>query len=235
MYRINDRTVMVIAFGAVFAFAGWYFRSELTATQSRWLTTGLVILGMIYHIYVRGLARQIVIERRRLYKELWKREFDKDGRIPLKKFEEELVVFLGRLKSQSATVMAMAVLALGFLYFYGSNNFAFVMALGLWFLPARLHLIARSLDRDAPRDSEKPFPFSGLADSKSNNYQVTIDLKKVHDFILPSHALPFWTLEEAEWWLKRCGFRKVTTDTWVVDKASLTYLEADEIVSLIPL
>ena len=61
-------------------------------------------------------------------------------------------------------------------------------------------------ERALPDDATREPPFAQLPQSLSGQYVVELDLRKVHDFILPPAALPFWDISEAEQWLMRCGF-----------------------------
>jgi hypothetical protein len=164
-----------------------------------------------------------------MYKELWRRLEHGDHALDLA--EEESVVLLGRIKGGRGTAAVMVAGTAGALFF-GKNLLGLVLALGQAFLATRLYLVAQGLDRTLPPDSGRDVPLAKLPTGDAGRYVVDIDLNRVHDFIQPRVALPFWSPAEAEKWVAQCGFTRVAGGKWEGDKAALRFLDPDEIASI---
>lgn len=233
---MNEKIVGWLAIAVILLVGGWVYKSDLlTEQQLQALAVFLLISGLAYRAVALRVARLTVLKRRRLYKELWRRG-DKPGFDPnrdMTRAEEEGIVLLGRIKGAKPTTLVMAAATIGALLFH-ANYLALVIALGQLFLATRLHLTARTLDRALPADADRK-PLDGeLPQSTSDRYLVVIDIRKVHDFIQPRLALPFWEPTETEQWLARCGFKWTEGRKWDANRSSLSYLDADEVLSLEP-
>jgi len=130
----------------------------------------------------------------------------------------------------------MAFTSIAALYF-GLNSLSYVMALGIFFLPARLHLMVRSLVRAIPDDmnnSSLTNYFKGIRGSNVDCYIMLLNIENIHNFILPTHALPFWDLRDVERWLCNTGFKKSRGGNWIGDSSILKLLEFDEVIEIEP-
>jgi hypothetical protein len=223
---MNRRVVDWPAAGLILLAGVWIFRSSPTAPKPlRVAIIVLLVASVFYQSFVLRFARRAITDRRRFYKELWGRG-DAEQAPRFNKPEEEMIILLGRIKGDRflAVISLLAVLLALYLE---RDHFAIVMTLGRWFVAVRLDLDVRSLRRQIPPDlvrAPAPVPVPPGATLA----EVDVDLARVHDFIEPSHALPFWTLANAEEWLGSVGFAR-RGDLWYASLASLRALDPGEI------
>jgi len=223
---MSEKIVGWIAIGLIFSAVGYIYKyNPLTPPQLRVLIISVLILGAGINVAARRCARRTVIKRRRMYKDLWKRDAHS-----LNKPEADSVVLLGRIKGVRIMAAIMLVGSLVVLYF-DQSLFALVLAFGQLYLGLSLLLIARRLDQVLLPDSERDLPVSPPREA-GNAFLVGINMTAFHDFILPQRALPFWSPEEAKKWLIRCGFTPMQKGKWKAGREALRFLDSDEITSL---
>jgi len=233
---MNEKIVGWIAIAVILFVGAWVYKSDqLTDRHQQIIVTVLLASALVYRCVALRSARLTVLRRRRFYKELWKRGETSNNPEELikSKPEEESVVLLGRIRSAKPMTIVMTGAAIVALLFK-ANYLAGVLALGEVFLAAKLDWIARNLDRALPADSSRYALGLNLPQSTSDRYIVAIDLEKVHDFIKPVAALPFWDLVETKLWLTRCGFTWMGEGRWVAARNTLAWLDADEVMSIRP-
>lgn len=230
---MNEKIVNWLSIAGILGITGIVYKYKLFSdTQLQAIVVFLLIIGIMYRIYTFRLACKTVKERRRMYKELWKRG-DKDTAPDLKKEEEESVVLLGRIRGgKFMTVLLIIIIIIALIY--QKNMFALILSLGQIFLSARIYVITRQIGRLLLSDGNKDFPQIDIPPSASDSYLVEIDIKKVHDFIEPVSALPFWNLLETEQWLQQCGFTRFNQRYWKTGKQGLKFLDSNEIISIEP-
>lgn len=214
-------------------------------TEQQWLLIIFIPLGVgiLYRVYAWKYARSVVIERRRLLKELWKRDLNVP--VALSKYEEEIVVLLGRIKMAIPFTIGIVVIVVSIAVYRNQiTNFNDVLgntlfrigapglALGSIFLANRLHRVSKSIERELVPDSKRELSEELVVYPPDRLLHVEIDRYKVHDFILPNVALPFWRMKEAERWLEKCGFKRIGPRVWEANKEILRYLNDDEILAI---
>ena len=217
---MNEKIINWFSVLAILVISGGLYRADQITRQHLVLIIFIpLIVGIIYRQYAWKYARSVVIKRRRLLKELWRRDLTQPQ--PLEKYEEELVVLLGRIKMAVPFTIGMVVIIVVIVFFgkniFGSNIalekasiriLAPSLALGSIFLAARLHWISNSIAHKTAPDSQDPAREHEAYTDYPPTVCVEIDRYKVHDFILPNAALPFWTMKDAERWLEKCGFER---------------------------
>ena len=222
---------------------GLYSAEQITRQQLVLIIFIPLIIGIIYRQYAWKYARSVVIKRRRLLKDLWRRDLTKPQ--PLEKYEEELVVLLGRIKMVVPFTVGIVIVIIAIVFHNNSipesnagidrsliRILAPSLALGCVFLAARLHWVSRSIARRIPPDSENPVCNHKDYEDYASTVCVEIDRYRVHDFIVPEAALPFWTMKEAEHWLAKCGFERKGPRKWEANPNALRFLDADEIIAI---
>lgn len=233
---MNEKIIGWIAIALILFVGAWVCKSnQLTDRHVQVIVSIVLALGVAYRLVALRAARLTVLRRRRFYKELWKRGETSGNPEELikSKPEEESVVLLGRIKgAKPMTIIMTGVVVVALLF--KAHYLAGVLALGEVFLAAKLNWIARTLDRTLPADDSRYTLSLRLPQSASDRYIVTIDLEKVHDFIKPVAALPFWDLIETKLWLARCGFMWMGRGRWVAARNALAWLDADEVTSIRP-
>ncbi len=230
---MSEQLVRWISVGAILGIVGLVYKYGLvTERQLPGVIIILLALGIVYRIIARRCARQTVLRRRRMYKDLWARE--PQAVTDIDQAEENAIVLLGRIKGAKSMVVIMLITAIGALVFK-ANSLALALALGQLYLAGHLHFIARSLERILPDDTKREPPIAQLPYSPSGEYLVDINLRKVHDFISPPAALPFWDICEVEQWLVHCGFKRTESGKWKAGGSALSHLNADEVISIEPI
>jgi len=234
---MNEKIVGWIAIGVILLLGGWLYKSGLLNDQQMQVIIAVLLaLGLVYRFVALRTARLTVLKHRLFYKELWKRgeKSDKPEDLIKNKSEEESVVLLGRIKSAMPMTIIMTATA-AIAIFFTAHFFASIIAIGQIFLAAKLQWIARWLDMTLPADHSRRTISVKLPRSSSDRYIVTIDMEKVHDFIKPTAALPFWDMIEAKLWLTRCGFEWIGGGRWAATSSAFAYLDTDEVISIHPL
>jgi hypothetical protein len=233
---MSEKTLGWIAIGVILGLVGWVYKSELLSERQQQVSILLLLaFGLVYRVVALRAARLTVLMRRRLYKDLWRRgdRSNFDPNEDLNTSEEDSIVLLGRIKGAKSTTTVMAIATIAALLFK-ANFIALVVGIGQMFLAAKLHLIARTLDRALPADGDRNPDNVEHPQSLSDRYLVEIDIQKVHDFIRPRSALPFWSLAETEQWLAHCGFNSTNGSKWEASSCALRYLDSDEVISIEP-
>jgi hypothetical protein len=219
---MNEKIPGFVAIGVILIGSLWIL--EAAPAVPRLLVAIWVLLSasVVHRVYVQRLARKTVTDRRRLYLELWSRT---DG--DLSKPEEDLVVLLGRIKGGPRTHVISLIVAIGALYFK-FYQFALVISLGCLFLTAQLHVLTVAAARRVSPDRERLRAPVSVPDGVTR-VVVDIDVTKVHDFIAPPAALPFWSRFDALSWLHSSGFRRLPDGAWEGPLDSLRCLDVGEI------
>ena len=118
----------------------------------------LLAIGMIYGFMIQRYTRNTILYRRRLFKDLLRRE-DR-GEIPFSSIEEKLVMLLGR--SQGIrflgfdVVTTMIICGASFLLVLGEGNygiFGITLVFSHFFLTGRLHFHSFLISRVLPPDT----------------------------------------------------------------------------------
>lgn len=213
--------------GALILLTGrWIFRAGFSPPP-RFDGALLVLLAgsAVYARYALRFARRAVTDRRRLYKELWRRG-DPEKPPMLTKTEEHFIVLLGQIKSSPLMNLVTFVVALGALY-AKKDHAVFVLVLTRWYLAVRLHVLtALPVRQLAPDLARLPPPVH--IPPGATRVDVDVDVRRVHDFIAADRALPFWTVADAEKWLGAVGFIR-RGDRWEGAVGLLPALNEDEI------
>ena len=205
---MTEKTSNWISVGVILAIANWIYRNDSITEQQYLLIIFVPLsLGVVYRTIAWRHARLVVIERRRLLKDLWRR--GEKGEHNYSKYEKEIIALLGRIKMAVPYTIGFVIIVLGITIYHSivtSNNvssdnslfriFAPSLSLGSIFLGFRLHKISNDIRRALPPDSKMPFPKKATDFSSGQNLRVEIDRYKVHDFIAPEIALPFWKMQE---------------------------------------
>jgi hypothetical protein len=231
---MNEKILNWVSVAIILGLTGLINKYHFINDQQLKIVVFFIIgVGILYRIYVIKFARRAVKERRRMYKELWRRE--QSNHAPqFTRFEEESVVLLGRIKGGKWTAIFFVIFTI-IAIIYHKNLIAFVLSLGQLYLAARLHFIVKEIIKQVPADNARDFPYNIDKQQLVDIYLVEIDIRRVHDFILPTNALPFWDLLETEQWLLYCGFERINKRVWKINREGLRLLDTDEIISIQPI
>src|SRR4051812_33024668 len=94
---MNEKIPGYIAVGVISLVTAWTVRASPRPEQMSVVALILLVASVTYGHFVQRRARKAIIDRRRLYKELWSRG-DEHSVPDLTKPEEDSVVLLGRIR-----------------------------------------------------------------------------------------------------------------------------------------